>query len=254
MPPPRGVVMGRGTPLDGKARKALTQRPREHLWEVVSNGRSHNRTNVLAVKSGDTRVLSTLLGADLAPQRPRVVRERAEPDAHILEPEWVGTRTLVRVGHGEPHFLGYAGTVDGPRELYDAIVADARCETAIIDGVLVKDWKDESDLEVDDQGNAYTRQFGGRQIFAAFDLLEIDGESLLAVPLLERRRHLEGVLTPSPNVRLTPYVTRGLRAWRDTLVAQGFKRVVLKNWNSPYAPGKMNDDWLVLEKLKAATP
>jgi bifunctional non-homologous end joining protein LigD len=194
------------------------------------------------------------LGADLAPQRPRSVRERAEPEGHILEPEWTGTRVLVRIGHGEPRFIGYSGRVDGPRELYDAIVADAQCDTAVIDGVLVNDWKDESDLEVDDQGNAYQRQFGGRQIFAAFDLLEVDGESLLAIPLLERRRHLEGVLAPSQNVRLTPFVTRGLRAWRDTLLAQGFRRVVLKNWNSGYTPGKTTDDWLVIEKLKATIP
>jgi ATP-dependent DNA ligase len=160
----------------------------------------------------------------------------------------------VRIGHGEPRFIGYAGRVEGPRELYDAIVADAKCDSAIIDGVLVNDWRDESDLEVDDQGNAYQRQFGGRQIFAAFDLLEVDGESLLTIPLLERRRHLEGVLAPSQNVRLTPFVTRGLRAWRDTLLAQGFRRVVLKNWNSGYTPGKTTDDWLVIEKLKAAIP
>ena len=166
----------------------------------------------------------------------------------------MGTRLLVRIGHGAPQFMGYEGAREGPRELYDAIVADARCQTAIIDGVLVDEWKDESDLEVDDQGNAYTRQFGGRQIFAAFDLLEVDGESLLAVPLLERRRHLEGVLAPSLNVRLTPYVTRGLRSWRDTLLAQGFRRVVLKNWNSTYAPGKTTDDWIVIEKLKASMP
>jgi ATP-dependent DNA ligase len=159
---------------------------------------------------------------------------------------------LVRVGHPEPRFVGYEGKVDGPRELYDAIVAETQSGTAILDGVLVDDWKDESDLEVDAQGNAYTRQSGGRQIFAAFDLLEVDGESLLEVPLLERRRHLEGVLTPSPNVRLTPFVTRGLRAWRDTLQVQGFRRVVLKNWNSAYTPGKTTDDWLVIEKLKAA--
>jgi len=107
---------------------------------------------------------------------------------------------------------------------------------------------------MDDHGNAYTRQFGGRQIFAAFDLLEVDGQSLLDIPLLERRRHLEGVVAPSPNVRLTPFVTRGLRSWRDTLQAQGFRRVVLKNWNSAYTPGKTTDDWLVIEKLKAATP
>jgi bifunctional non-homologous end joining protein LigD len=198
--------------------------------------------------------VTTLLGAEIAPQRPRSVRERAELSGHILEPAWSGTRVLVRIGHGEPRFRGYDGTVEGPRELFDAIVADARCDTAIIDGVLVDDWKDESDLEVDEAGTAYTRHFAPRQIFAAFDLLEIDGESLLAIPLLERKRHLEGVLAPSQNVRLTPYVTRGLRSWHDTLQAQGFRRSVLKNWNSSYAPGKTNDDWLVVEKLKAPPP
>jgi len=55
----------------------------------------------------------------------------------------------------------------------------------------------------------------------------------------------------SRNVRLTPYVTRGLRSWRETFVAQGFRRVVLKNWNSVYAPGRTNDDWLVVDKIKA---
>ena len=52
--------------------------------------------------------------------------------------------------------------------------------------------------------------------------------------------------------RLTPYVARGLRAWRETLVGQGFLRVVLKNWNSAYAPGRTTADWLVVEKLTGA--
>ena len=198
--------------------------------------------------------MTTLLGAQIAPQRARFVRERAEAPGHILEPAWAGTRALGRFGHGDPHFVGYDGVLEGPRELYDAIVAVTRCETAVLDGVLVDDWKDESDLEMDDSGNAYTRQLGGRQIFAAFDLLEVDGEALLDIPLLERKRHLEGVLTPSQNVRLTPFVTRALRTWHDTLVAQGFRRAVLKNWNSSYAPGKTNDDWLLVEKLKAPIP
>src|SRR5438552_2773880 len=193
--------------------------------------------------------------------RPPPASRRARPSAGpSLEPGRASTRVaaparvLVRIGHGEPHFLGYDGPVDGPRELYEAIVAVARCETATLDGVLVDDWKDESDLEVDDSGNAYTRQFGSRQIFAAFDLLEVDAEGLLEVPLLERKRHLEGVLTSSQNVRLTPFVTRALRTWHDTVVTQGVRRSVLKNWNSSYAPCKTNDDWLLVEKLKAPPP
>ena len=196
--------------------------------------------------------LKNAIGAELRPQRAKYAREQAEPEGHILEPEWKGTRVLVRVGHDGPHFVGYDGPVDGPRELYDAIVADTRSTTAILDGVLVNGWQDEAELEIDSQGIAQLRSPGQRLVFAAFDLLEVDGESLLEVPLLERRRHLEGVLTPSLNVRLTPYMSRGLRSWRDTLSQQGFGRVVLKNWNSPYAAGRETRDWLVVEKINPA--
>ncbi len=196
--------------------------------------------------------MESVIGADLLPQRPRYVREKAELSGHILEPEWTGTRVIVRVGVPGAHFVGYAGQLEGPRELYDAIVAEARCTSAILDGVLVDDWQDEAELDVDDQGNAVERRPASRRIFAAFDLLEIDGESLLEVPLLERRRHLEGALVPSPNVRLTPFVTRGLRSWRETLAAQGFRRVVMKYGNSAYSPGQTTDDWLVLEKFSGA--
>jgi bifunctional non-homologous end joining protein LigD len=196
--------------------------------------------------------LKTVLGADLAPQRPRYVRERGELPNHILEPDWIGKRALARVGHGGAHFVGYGGEVEGPRELYDAIVAEARCTTAIIDGVLVSDWRDESELEIDPEGNAFTRNASTHLIFAAFDLLEVDGESLIEIPLLERKRHLEGLLVPSMNVRLTPFVTRGLRSWRETLVAQGFRRIVLKNWNSAYAAGRTTNDWLVVDKISGA--
>lgn len=194
-------------------------------------------------------VESTVLGVDLAPQRPKPVREQAELPNHILEPAWEGIRVLVRIGHDGPRFLGYDGPVDGPRELFDAIQAESRCTSAILDGVLVTNWEDDRDLEVDPQGNAFTRETPRRQIFSAFDLLEVDGDPLVGVPLLERKRHLEGLVTPSPNVRLTPYVSRGLRPWRETLTGLGFRRVVLKEWNSPYSPGQTASSWLVVDKL-----
>jgi len=194
-------------------------------------------------------VESSALAVDLAPQRPKAVREQAELPNHILEPAWQGTRVLVRIGHDGPRFVGYDGPVDGPRELFDAIQAETHCGTAILDGVLVANWEDDRDLEVDPQGNAFTRESPRRQIFSAFDLLEVDGDPLIGVPLLERKRHLEGLVTPSPNVRLTAFVTRGLRAWRETLTGLGFKRVVLKDWNSPYSPGQTARSWLVVDKL-----
>ena len=189
------------------------------------------------------------VGVDLRPQRPKPVKEQAELATHILEPAWQGTRVLVRIGHDGPRFVGYDGPVDGPRELYGAIQAETRCTSAVLDGVLVANWEDDRDLEVDPEGNAFTRELPRRQIFSAFDLLEVDGESLIGVPLLERKRHLEGLVTPSPNVRITAFVTRGLRAWRETLSGLGFKRVLLKDWNSPYSAGQTASSWLIVDKL-----
>lgn len=196
--------------------------------------------------------MKTFVGPELAPQRPRFARERSEPAGHILEPEWVGTRALARVGHPEPHFVGYAGRVDGPRELYDAISSEALCDTAVIDGVLVSDFEEEPELEADAAGNAFVRALSRRTIFAAFDLIEVDGQSLLEVPLLERKRHLEGLLRPSRNVRLTAFRARDLRAWRETLLEQGFRRVVLKDQNSLYSPGGTSDSWTVVEKIRGS--
>src|SRR5438132_155422 len=112
----------------------------------------------------------TAIGADLVPQRPKPVREQAELPNHILEPAWVGIRALVRIGHDGPPFVGYGGPIEGPRELFDAIRAEARCASAVIDGVLVDNWEDERDLEVDDAGNTFVRDLPAGKIFSAFDL------------------------------------------------------------------------------------
>ena len=43
--------------------------------------------------------------------------------------------------------------------------------------------------------------------FVVIDLLRIDNQTLFDVPLLERKRLLEGVVQQSPLVRLSPWVT-----------------------------------------------
>lgn len=188
------------------------------------------------------------MGSRLAPQRARLVRQFAESSDYLLEPCWRGTRALAVIGP-RPSFIGDRAPVEAPRELLEAIAAVADCGAAVVDGVIVHGLADESDLEMDTEGEAFQRPSMLRDVYVAFDLLEVDGTSLLEVPLLERKRHLAGVLRPSPNVRLSPFVRRGMRAWRETLVGQGFKQVIAKRVNSKYQTGATNDDWLRIEKL-----
>lgn len=211
----------------------------------VRSGRGNSSVRILGVAGAVT----TNEVQNLSPQRPRFAREFAETSDYILEPSWRGTRVLAVVGP-RPAFIGYGGEpVDGPRGLLDAIAAATESDRAVIDGVIVHEFNEESALEADAQGEAFLRRAPARDVFVAVDLLEVDGMSLVDSPLLERKRHLASVLRTGPSVRISPYVRRGMREWRETLSEQGFKRYIVKRVNSRYRAGESNDDWLQIEKL-----
>ncbi len=67
--------------------------------------------------------------------------------------------------------------------------------------------------------------------FVAVDLLRVDGQDLLAVPLLERKRLLEGVVRQSPLVRVSPFTRPPLSQWLATWKASGFSGAILKAAN-----------------------
>ncbi|HEX8940073.1 MAG TPA: hypothetical protein VF763_07905 [Candidatus Limnocylindrales bacterium] len=79
--------------------------------------------------------------------------------------------------------------------------------------------------------------------FVAVDLLLVDGESLLDVPLLERKRLLEGVLAESTLARRSPYVRPPVDTWLVSWRSNGFRQLAYKSANARYHPGEASDDW-----------
>jgi hypothetical protein len=79
--------------------------------------------------------------------------------------------------------------------------------------------------------------------FVAVDLLWLDGESLLDVPLLERKRILEAVLADGETVRRTVAVRPPVEAWFAQWRAFGFREMAVKGANSRYTPGHASDAW-----------
>ncbi len=75
------------------------------------------------------------------------------------------------------------------------------------------------------------------------DLLWLDGESLLDVPLLERKRLLDGIIEESELVRLGAYVRPPIDTWIGSWRAVGFHDLSFRGANSRYRPGAVGDDW-----------
>jgi ATP-dependent DNA ligase len=82
--------------------------------------------------------------------------------------------------------------------------------------------------------------------FVAIDLVALDGQSLLEVPLLERKRLLESVLAEGDLVRRTPYVRLPAGSFIITWRSFGFGGLAYKAANSRYRPGAPNDDWCMV--------
>ena len=78
----------------------------------------------------------------------------------------------------------------------------------------------------------------------AVDLLWLEGEWLLDVPLLERKRLLAAVLPGDPIVRASMYVRPPIETWIGSWRAMGFRGLAFKGANSRYRPGEVARDWI----------
>jgi bifunctional non-homologous end joining protein LigD len=99
-----------------------------------------------------------------------------------------------------------------------------------------------------------SRGSGGRSagprphlVYQAFDLLYLDGRSLLKVPLEDRKRLLRSVLRESNRVRFASHVEADGRAFHAAAEKLGVEGIVAKLRRSPYEPGRRSTAWLKIK-------
>jgi bifunctional non-homologous end joining protein LigD len=85
--------------------------------------------------------------------------------------------------------------------------------------------------------------------FVALDLLSVDGEPLLDLPLLERKRQLEGLLVSNDLARISPFARPPLAQWFNSWKSAGFNGVVMKAANSRYRPDEVARKWAIVERV-----
>jgi bifunctional non-homologous end joining protein LigD len=84
-------------------------------------------------------------------------------------------------------------------------------------------------------------------LYYVFDVLEIEGEPLVDLPLAERRKRLEELLVRRDGpIRLSELFEDG-RALKKVAEEQGLEGVVAKRADSRYAVGRRTRDWLKIK-------
>ena len=80
-------------------------------------------------------------------------------------------------------------------------------------------------------------------VYEVFDLLWLDGRSLLDEPLETRRRLLAEALRPDPRVRLSEHITGDGIAFFEAARVRGLEGIMAKDRRSPYVPGARSMAW-----------
>lgn len=80
-------------------------------------------------------------------------------------------------------------------------------------------------------------------VYEVFDLLYLDGRSLLDEPLAERRRLLKSILRADPRVRLSEDIAGHGLAFFDAAKVRGLEGIMAKDSRAPYLPGKRTLTW-----------
>ena len=195
---------------------------------------------------------------DLRPMLPRPLPAPFDSDEHLFEPWWGGERALVWIGPaaqeggGEVRIRDAAGhEVSAALPELAGLAVRVAARSAILDGELVV---------VDAAGRADAAELArrlagepGRAVaFLAFDLLHLDGRSLLSQPLIRRREALRRVLRPGDEVVAVPAIATEGIALFEAAVAQGIAGILARQRSSPYLPGVRSRLWRYVAAVPAA--
>lgn len=191
----------------------------------------------------------------LAPMMATLVKEPFDDARWIFEPKWDGVRAIATCSESETMLLSrrqndITKTYPELAKLHDRLV----CFDAIVDGEIVAMHKGRPSFErLQSRINLQNERDIARiakQIpvsFVAYDLLYLDGRSLLKAPLEERKGLLEELVVVSDNVQVSPVMPEEGTTLYEAACAQNLEGIVAKKLGSTYRPGKRGKEWLKIK-------
>ncbi|MGZ4383788.1 MAG: DNA ligase D [Gaiellaceae bacterium] len=211
------------------------------LWTLVPARLGGEERNWLLIRKGDADDSATPPARTrYQPMLATLAGELPRGEGWLFEVKWDGYRAIGCVEGGEATLRSRTGNdltqrfAGVARELVKAL----RSPNAVVDGEV---------CALDEQGrSSFSAMQQGSQshVYELFDLLELDGEPLVDLPLRERRKRLERLIDRrNRSVRLSETFDDG-QALLAAVHEQQLEGIVAKRADSPYRQGRRSQDWL----------
>jgi bifunctional non-homologous end joining protein LigD len=215
-------------------------------WALVPAKLSGDPKNWLILRKRDESAVIARPSTTYVPMLATLAEELPVGSDWLYEVKWDGYRAIARVAGGEATLTSRRGNdlTERFRGVASAVAAAVRTPDAVLDGeVCALDERGRSSFSAMQQAKPDTPI-----VYYVFDVLEVDGESLVDLPLVERRKRLENLIDRrSKTVRISETFEDG-KALFEAVKKEGLEGVVAKRKDSRYLPGRRTRDWL---KVKA---
>ena len=220
----------------------------EGLWTLVPAKLSGDPKNWLLVKKREPE------GAEAAPSRSRTVyapmlatlaSNVPVGPGWLYEVKWDGYRMIATMRGGEIDLRSRNG--NSLNERFPTVVRSLeralRTPDCVLDGEVVAIGADGratfSAMQQGKEGTSY--------VFVAFDVLELEGEPSIGLPLVERREQLAALIdSRRAGVQVSEAFGDGRLLFRAA-EEQRFEGIIAKRADSTYEPGRRSRAWLKIK-------
>lgn len=161
-----------------------------------------------------------------------------DSDEWAFEGKWDGIRVIAEFAGGSMRLLSRVGndrTATYPE--LGVLATGLAGHEVVLDGEVVA-------FAADGVSNFSLLQRGGTPEFLAFDVLYLDGVSLLRKKYTDRRRVLEALAANMEQLHVPPQLEGSAQDALDESRRNGWEGVVAKRRDSVYLPGKRGSSWV----------
>jgi bifunctional non-homologous end joining protein LigD len=170
--------------------------------------------------------------------------------------KWDGVRAMVYVDGGRPRAMSRNDKdITATYPELRAMAASLGSRRVVLDGELVALGKDgrpsfgalQSRMHVEDSAAVRRLMVQTPVTYLVFDLLYLDGRSLLDTPYAERRELLDDLKLSGDSWQTPPWFAGNGKAVFAASKEQHLEGVVMKRLDSTYSPGRRSKSWLKLK-------
>jgi bifunctional non-homologous end joining protein LigD len=218
----------------------------EGTWTLVPAKLDGNPKNWLLLRKREEGVAE-------APRRRRNYRpmlaslskDVPRGDQWLFEVKWDGYRAIADIHGGEATLTSRRGNDLTSRfaTVAKALERSLKTPDCVLDGeVCALDEAGRATFSAMQQGKS-----GTRYVFVAFDLLEVEGEPVIDLPLTERKERLAALIDRRQRVvQFSESFDDGPALFRAA-EKQQFEGIVAKKRDSRYQPGRRTGEWLKIK-------